>query len=359
MEPERILLIRPSALGDVARSAAVLASLRHAFPKAHIAWLLQEGFEDVIRAHPALSEIVPFPRKRLARWWTPKGLRDSFAFLSSLRDRFDLVIDAQGLLRSGLCSWSTRARRRIGFRDARECSWIFHNTRVRIGATERARHAVGRMLALLEGAGIPTVDDGRLYAPPDAGERWNDFARREGVSGKVALLASTSRWASKDWPRASWSALAEALLARGYERVLFTGMASERDAVEAAMPQGRARQASIDLAGRTDLGMTMAAIASSALVISNDSAAMHIAAGLQRPLLGLFGPTDPKEAAPFQRSESIVTSDAARAFLAKGGHYRDRGLGDELMRAISVESVLAAIDAEQHCAGLRACEALA
>ncbi len=208
------------------------------------------------------------------------------------------------------------------------------------------------MLALLEGAGIPTVADVRLYTPPDSRDRWDDFARREGVGGKTALLASTSRWASKDWPRERWSVLACALIERGYERVLFTGTASDRAAVEAAMPQGRARQLSIDLTGRIDLGMMMAAMESTAVVVSNDSAAMHIAAGLQRPLLGLFGPTDPREAAPFGRPESVVTSESARVFLEKGGHYRDRGLGDALMQAISVDAVLTALDAGKHLAGL-------
>ncbi len=350
--PLRILLIRPSALGDVARSAPVLASLRAAYKDAHIAWLLSEGFEDVVRAHPALSEIVAFPRRRLRRWWTPRGLRDSFAYCRALRGRFDLVIDAQGLFRSGIFAWSTGARRRVGFRDAREGGWIFSNERIRIPSDAASQHAVGRMLALLEGARIPAIADARLYTPSDSKERWHDFARKEGVSGKIAILASTSRWASKDWPRERWSELAEALIARGFDRVLYTGTANERTAVAAAMPQGRARQLAIDLAGRIDLGTMMAAIEASELVIANDSAAMHIAAGLQRPLLGLFGPTDPREAAPLHRARSVVTSDASRAFLAQGGHYRDRGLGDALMRTISVESVLAALDAGQHLEGL-------
>ena len=160
--PLRILLIRPSALGDVARSVPVLVSLRSAYPEAKISWLLQDGFEDVVRTHPALSAIVPFPRKQLARWWTPRGLRDSFAFLNSLRGKFDLVVDAQGLFRSGLFAWSTRAPRRIGFRDAKECAAIFYNERIRNEATESNRHAVQRMLSLLEGASIPTVRDSRV-----------------------------------------------------------------------------------------------------------------------------------------------------------------------------------------------------
>ena len=96
----------------------------------------------------------------------------------------------------------------------------------------------------------------------------------------------------------------------------------------------------------------MAAIQSSALVISNDSAALHIAAGLQRPLLSLFGPTDPRESAPFQRQASVVQSRLAAEFLALGGHYRDRNIGDKIMQGIEVHDVLSALDAapSQDCA---------
>jgi ADP-heptose:LPS heptosyltransferase len=95
------------------------------------------------------------------------------------------------------------------------------------------------------------------------------------------------------------------------------------------------------LAGRTSIGETMAAIAASSLVVANDSAATHMAVGFRRPLLTLFGPTDPAEAGPFRRPRSVVRSPAA---AGRAVHYRDRGLGDSIMRAISVESVLAALD---------------
>ncbi len=237
-------------------------------------------------------------------------------------------------------AFATGARRRIGFADARELGWLGLNERIRVGE----RHAVERMLAMLEGAGIPAVPDPTLVAPTDSVEDWRRLARELGAGGegsRYAVLATTSRWRSKEWPAERWRELAVSLLDRGFVSVVLCGSSDERTRVEAARPAGAAAARTVNAAGRTSIGVTMAAIAGASLVVANDSAATHMAVGFDRPLLSLFGPTDPAEAGPFRRPRSVVRSPAAGSSAA---HYRDRGLGDSIMRAISVEAVLAALD---------------
>jgi len=338
-EPARILLIRPSALGDVCRSVPVAASLRASFPEARISWLVQRGFEDAVRAHPAVDEVVPFPRRELASWWrSPAAFAATLRFLRSLGGRFDLVVDAQGLLRSGLLAGATRAPRRIGYADAREFGWFFLTERIRV--TER--HAVERMLALLANAGIPPVPDASLRVPPDAAASWRaKAASSRAECGPYAVLAPTSRWASKDWPTERWRKLAREVLERGFATVYLFGSDDERERIEATRPTGPGRERVVNLAGCTSLGERMAAIAGSSLVVANDSAATHMAVGFARPLLALYGPTDPAESGPFRRPRSVLRSaEAARS----RAHYRDRSLGDRLMRGIAVADVLAALD---------------
>ena len=103
----RVLIIRPSALGDVARSVPVLATLRRAMPNARIDWLVHEGFADAIRHHPALDGVLPFPRKHFgALWRRPAAALDAAAWAADLRGRrYDIVFDFQGLARSGLFVW--------------------------------------------------------------------------------------------------------------------------------------------------------------------------------------------------------------------------------------------------------------
>jgi ADP-heptose:LPS heptosyltransferase len=237
-------------------------------------------------------------------------------------------------------AFATGARRRIGFADARELGWLGINERIHVPE----RHAVERMLGLLAGAGIPTVADARLVAPAESVESWRRLGRElgAGASGtRYAVLAPTSRWISKEWPAERWRELATELLGRGFDSVVLCGSAGERERVEAARPAGTAGVRVVNAAGRISIGETMAAIAEASLVVANDSAPTHMAVGFDRPLLSLFGPTDPAEAGPFRRPRSVVRSPAAGA---RPVHYRDRGLGDAIMRAISVETVLAALD---------------
>ena len=163
-EPSRILLIRPSALGDVCRTVPLLVSLRRAYPEARIDWLVQDGFGDAIRHHPDLSGLIPFARAELGRSMKRANPLATLRFLNKLRSRkYDLVIDAQGLFRSGLFARATRARRRVGHADARERAPRFYTDRVACDAP----HTVDRMLALLGPLGVEAVADMRLYTSED------------------------------------------------------------------------------------------------------------------------------------------------------------------------------------------------
>jgi lipopolysaccharide heptosyltransferase I len=344
--PSSILIIRPSALGDVCRSVPLATSLRAAWPSARITWLVQDTFADAVRSHPAVDEVLLFPRSRWRRWWSPAVAAGFVGWLRDLgRGRFDLVVDAQGLGRSGLMAWATGATRRIGFADARELGWLGVNERYRVDAV----HAVDRMLGLLRAAGIPPAVDLGLHLDPGDRGWWDEQRRRRGI-GRYVLLAPTSRWATKDWPAASWRDLAVGLGERGFEAVVALGTAGERERVAAALPQSVAGGPLIvNLAGETTVGRSMAVVAAADLVVANDSAPLHIAVGFERPLLALFGPTDPALVGPYRRDGCVLRSDEAKAFR---GSYRDRTLGDRLMRGIAVAEVLDAVDRGVPNAGL-------
>src|SRR5687768_17524883 len=117
---KRIALIKPSALGDIVHSLPVLEALRHRFPVAHIAWVVNRSFAGLLAGHPCLDEIIPFDRSAM-RGSFRRAVSIAAAFASQLRRRqFDLAIDMQGLLRSGMMTLATGSRRRVGFTTARE-----------------------------------------------------------------------------------------------------------------------------------------------------------------------------------------------------------------------------------------------
>lgn len=335
--PSKILLIRPSALGDVCRSVPLAVSLKRAFPGASLHWLVNEHFADAVRAHPCVDHVVRFPRKALGSSSSAGRLTPALIWMNThLREpRYDLVVDAQGLARSGLFSFWTRAPRRIGFADARELGWLGYTERHRVDAA----HTVDRMLGLLRSAGIEPVPDLSLTAPPeDRAALEND---PELSASRYALLAPTSRWPGKLWPAERFAALAESLLDRGYERVVFVGAKHERDQV-APLSQLAARQPRIiDRLGSTSVGGLMALIERSALVVANDSAALHIAVGFQRPLIALFGPTRIELVGPYARQSDVLQ-------VLKPGdvmNHKDAEAGRSMMERISLEMVLQRLDA--------------
>ena len=138
----RILIIKPSSLGDVVHALPVLHGLRQRYPHARISWLISTSCMGLIEGHPELDEIIPFDRRRygkVGRSWSVT--REFTRFALDLRARqFDLVLDLQGLFRSGFFAWISGAGVRMGFTSTREFGWIFHSHRVYV--PPRDMHAV-------------------------------------------------------------------------------------------------------------------------------------------------------------------------------------------------------------------------
>jgi len=332
--PSRILIIRPSALGDVARSVGLLHSLRAAYPDASIDWLVQDAFSDVIAAHPDLSGVVPFPRGDFSRWLRTGRLDRVLGFLRSLRDRrYELVIDAQGLARSGFFALATRARTRIGLANARELAWLAYTHRV---TASIECHAVDQMHALLTPLGVPALAGERamrLYTPTHAA----NWARSHPLLHEpYVVLAPTSRWPAKQWPAERFAALVRALRGRGF-RIVLVGSASERSQIRPLLDLAHDDPGVIDLVGSTTLARLLGVLERAALVIANDSAALHIAVGFNRPLVALYGPTRVHRVGPYRRERDVIQhalpGDTFDHKDARRQHAMERIGIDEVLRA--------------------------
>lgn len=344
-QPERVLLIRPSALGDVCRSVPVLASLRRAWPGARIDWVVQRGFEGAVEAHPDLiangGGVVTFDRKRYGKWASPRAQGELLEWVQGLRRaRYGVVIDAQGLLRSGLITRATGAPARVGFADAREGGWMGYNRRVTV---PDAMHTVDRMLALLPAVGVEGVKDLRLHA------KGEDLAAVDAAPGfggrRYAVIAPTSRWASKQWEDARYVEVGRDLLARGFEHVVIVGGPGEASQVPALCAWAETELRVTNLIGATSVARLMAVIARCSLLIGSDSAAVHMAVGFDRPCVALYGPTDVARVGP---ATGGVTNTATTIVLQRlnpgekleaGGH-KDPEPGRTLMSRITTGDVI-------------------
>ncbi len=303
IDPRRILIIRPSALGDVCRTVPVLASLKLAYPGAAIDWLVQREFADAVRAHPNLSSVVPFDRGMLAAELRRLNPSPTLRFLTVLRrERYDLVVDVQGLFRSGFFSMATGARRRVGDRGARELGWIFCNERTQV---EPGLHTVDRMLAVLEGAGIDTTRDMRLFTPPES--RAGIGAQHPQLEGGgYVVVAPTARWAAKRWAPERYARVCDRILDETGASIVLVGGAGERAACVPLTAMAQRDPRVIDMIGQTSVGELMALVERCDLFLGSDSAALHAAVGFARPLVALYGPTRVDMVGPYRRELDVI-----------------------------------------------------
>lgn len=302
-EPRRILIIKPSAIGDVVHTLPMLSLLRNRFPTAHIAWMVTPVCAGLLEGHPLLDEVILFDRKQLAI--SLKNLAGIVAlarFRRALRlAKFDLVLDFQGLFRSGFFAGATRAPMRVGFANAREGAPFFYTHRVDVGTTEQ--HAIDRYLKLVEAVGCDVKSPLEYVFPTTDNDRARVAAMRPTREPYTVLIPGTN-WPTKRWPIEKLAACVAPLRERFGLASVVTG-GPDDVSLGAQIPNA------LNLAGKTSLRETIALLEGAALVIGNDSGPTHIAAALGKPLVVPYGPTNPVRTGPYKREDSVIRLDIA------------------------------------------------
>ncbi len=308
--PRRILIIKPSSLGDIAATLPLLCDLQALYPAGRIDWLIHPALADLVRNHDALDELIFFDRAALARWWiNPRATGELWSLIGALRRRrYEMVIDAQGLLRSALLGQLSGAPIRIGFADAREGATRLYTHRVPIAREKEP--AVMRMRALLNPVG-PPGGPARFRLPIQPAALRAIQSRLPSDRPPAAIIPG-ARWHAKRWSERGYRQITRLLAATGVA-VAILGSRDERslgqevaDRIDGAM----------NLAGQTTLAEMVALLSLCRIVIGNDSGPLHVAAALERPLVGLYGPTDPVSVGPYGQMDHVLRFDETGDFRA-------------------------------------------
>jgi lipopolysaccharide heptosyltransferase I len=296
----KILILKPSSLGDILHALPVLRLLKLHRPLAEIHWWVESGLAPLIEDDPDLSGLFRFERRR---WSRISGVPSLVRTVVALRrERFDLVIDLQGLARSAVFAWLANGGFTIGVDDPREAAAGFYD--VAVPRPGPKVHAADWYLEVLRRLNVPT-DRPFTWLPTRSAvaasveQKWNLSAR------PLVLLNPGARWWNKRWPSSSFARALE-LIAQARPDVRFGVLGGKEDAPLAGEILRNAPADTLNLAGQTSLHELIEVIRSAALMITNDTGPMHMAAAVGTPMIALFGPTHPARTGPYGAAATVM-----------------------------------------------------
>lgn len=325
MNLKRILLIKLRYIGDVVLATPLLPLLAQQFPSATLTFLVNPGTEEVLHGNPFLHRVMVLPRK---------GWKDQMAFYRLLRkERFDGVLDLTDGDRSALLSMVSGAPLRIGYnRDRRWRGKLYTHV---LPSAYGSMHMIDYHAEVLSFLGISEpVGQPEVYLRSEDEEAAGRLRQKVSPDGRpLVLLHPSARYVFKAWPVERFAALADRLQELGMV-VAIVGHQREYDLGRRLVDLSRSKPANI--MGMTQVSQLAGMMKSSALFIGNDGGPMHMAAAVGCPVLGLFGPSDPRIWGPRGRHVSVIYKglDCRECF------YPGCRRGEEsCMKLITVEEV--------------------
>ncbi|MDD2768971.1 MAG: glycosyltransferase family 9 protein [Methylococcus sp.] len=339
--PASILIVRLGAIGDIVFASALIPVLRQAFPGARLVWLADEAYKDLLIHNPRLDRIAAWPRSRWAKLRTEGSygtlLKEFRALVKNLREeRFDWVLDLQGLMKSGLWAALAGGKTRIGLGSREGSQYLM--TRCVDRRTES--YAIGNdYFKLAVELGLDTAAFAMDFVPGDeACAEADGILDALGVAGTYAAIFPFTTRPQKHWIDEHWSALADRISSRYGWPVLMLG--GPGDTERAAGIQSRCGSDLKNLAGKTGLAVSGALIRRAGLGIGVDTGLTHMSIALGRPTLALFGSTAPY--LETGRSDAVVLYDALPCSPCERRPTCDGAF--TCMAQLTVEKTLAAVD---------------
>ena len=345
-----ILFVRLSYIGDILHATPAARWIKEQYPDAKLHWIVTPSMVELLEGNPYVDEIIPWERdeyeahsKKLhiptmwRMWWELKAKLEPY--------KFDVAVDVQGRLITGLVLLASGAPIRLGLGGTKELNWLFTNYKTKpstdhvikryVEVAQLLKEAVTKQ-ANLE-TPLKTVDNGLdhetlhtvsakklyhmdFYVPSKlhtwAEEQWKIIDNHSSLNRgevekplRVGLVLGTS-WATKEWPQEKWYFLIKSLQYRA--NFVCLGGPKEATQYKPLMDSLAAEgidQIMLNMLGKTTLQEVGALIESCDVVVTADTGALHIALALNKPVVALFGPTDPKLWGPLTGTFKVLVND--------------------------------------------------
>ncbi|MDZ7697183.1 MAG: glycosyltransferase family 9 protein [Deltaproteobacteria bacterium] len=305
-----ILIIKLSAIGDVVHSLPFLEVLKGTFPRAHIDWVVEEPADEIIQGHSMIRQVLVSPRRSLVnrfredRKWLPPA-HDVQAFVNQVRSReYDLIIDLQGLFKSGIITGLSKGKRKIGMSGSREGARLFlSEPPVRV---DYDRHAVDRYLQIASYLGARLIKwEGRIPVSEADRESLGRKLVPYGLDAHgLVAINPMAKWTTKCWDLERFALLADKIAAEFPFKVVFTGSMEDRSIVSAII--NMMNREACNFAGETTLKELSVLYEKCRLLITTDTGPMHMASAMGCPVMALFGPTAPWRTGPYGAGHQII-----------------------------------------------------
>ncbi len=315
--PKNILIVRLGAMGDIVHVIPAVENLRMAFPAARIVWLVEDKNKDLVEGLPGIDEVVVFPRKQWQRYLKYpqkyfKLIREVRIFLRKLRgEGYTIALDFQGNFKSGLLTYLSNTRTRVGFSKGycKEFNFIFSN--LQITPHQDKMHRIDKYLSLLQALGIKAYYQRPVFVIPDTDRIYIDeFIRTNHLDQKPLAIIhpGTSLFGKyKRWPPNYYAHLADRLIQELDYSVVFTWGAPEYKLIEEILSFMH-YQAAI-ACNTSSIKQLIALLQRANLFIGGDTGPTHIASGIGIPTIAIFGPKDPVVYAPYDENSTVVKKD--------------------------------------------------
>lgn len=325
----RILILKPSALGDIVHTLPLLASLRKSFPGRYIAWGVKEKFSELLEKHPYLDEVIV---------WKERGF---WQFAGEIRKRkFDVVLDLQGLFRTGLITYLSRASQRWGFskEETKERQFMFLNVRIQT----KSAHIVDKYLEFAEHLQAERIIEFLIPEKESAKEYIGQYFQRTPLApdNKLIALIQGTGWDNKTWKLERFAQLGRLLSLKENRKVMIIWGTGETEK-EKAQKINRMASDKLLIAPLTTIAQLVSLLKRCSMVIGGDTGPLHLAAALGIPVVGLYGPTPPSRNEPYTEKKEIIYHNLPCSPCWK---RTCKNKTNECMDSIEVEEVMQRIE---------------